>query len=69
MVIFLFLVEFMFATLAFVFRSNLSSVLKDELLAGIEYHYRNPPNNGLEEIWDKIHDQVCNKINFIFISY
>ncbi|RZF45361.1 hypothetical protein LSTR_LSTR002804 [Laodelphax striatellus] len=57
MVIFMFLLEFIFATLAFVFRGNLSSVLKDELLAGIEYHYRNPVGNGLEQIWNKIHNQ------------
>lgn len=57
LVIFLFLIEFMLATLAFVFRANLSSVLKEELLFGIEVHYRNPNSNGLEEMWDKIHDQ------------
>lgn len=58
LVIFLFLTEFMFATLAFVFREQLGDTLKDELMLGIREHYMNPPDNGLETIWDHIHNEV-----------
>lgn len=57
LVIFLFLTEFMFATLAFVFREQLGDTLKDELMLGIREHYMNPPDNGLEVIWDHIHNE------------
>ncbi|KAG8304455.1 Tetraspanin-9 [Homalodisca vitripennis] len=54
LVIFLFMAEFMLATLAFVFREKLGLTMKDELLYGIEEHYLNPPDNGMEVIWDHI---------------
>lgn len=50
--------EFMLATLAFVFREKLGLTMKDELLQGIEEHYLNPPDNGMEVIWDHIQKEV-----------
>lgn len=58
LVIFLFMFEFMLATLAFVFREKLGLTMKDELLQGIEEHYLNPPDNGMEVIWDHIQKEV-----------
>jgi hypothetical protein len=56
-------VEFAVATLAFVFRERLGYTMKDELLYGIEEHYMNPPDNGMEVIWNHIQREV-NTITF-----
>jgi hypothetical protein len=58
LVIFLFVVEFLFATLAFVFRENLGGTLKEELTEGIKVHYNATGSNSLENIWDHIHKEV-----------
>ncbi|XP_014253928.1 tetraspanin-9 [Cimex lectularius] len=55
LVIFMFLLEFVLATLAFVYRESLNDFLKDELLDGIKKHYRNSSNNGLDMIWNETH--------------
>lgn len=57
LVIFMFVVEFVFATLAFVFREHLSHSLRQELLTGIRDHYNSTPPNSLEKIWDHIHNE------------
>jgi hypothetical protein len=58
LVIFLFVVEFLFATLAFVFRENLGGTLKEELTEGIKVHYNATGSNSLENIWNHIHKEV-----------
>jgi len=58
LVIFLFVVEFLFATLAFVFRENLGGTLKEELTDGIKVHYNATGSNSLENIWNHIHKEV-----------
>ncbi|XP_066992071.2 tetraspanin-9 [Anabrus simplex] len=57
LVIFMFLVEFLFATLAFVFRENLGKTLQRELEAGIRQHYKDDPENSLNKIWSHIHTE------------
>lgn len=58
LVIFMFLIEFILATLAFIYREDLNDILKEELMDGIRYHYRNSTDNGLEVIWSKAHTKV-----------
>ncbi|GLH07134.1 Tetraspanin [Gryllus bimaculatus] len=57
LVIFMFLVEFLFATLAFVFREILGNTLKQELLTGITKHYENDSSNSLYKTWSHIHHE------------
>uniref|UniRef100_A0A1B6C1Q1 Tetraspanin n=1 Tax=Clastoptera arizonana TaxID=38151 RepID=A0A1B6C1Q1_9HEMI len=66
LVIVLFMIEFMFATLAFMFRQDISHTLNNELLLGIEQHYMNPQDNGLDGMWDEIHNQFhcCGVSNY-----
>jgi hypothetical protein len=54
----MFVVEFLFATLAFVFRENLGSTLREELTEGIKVHYNTSESNSLENIWNHIHTEV-----------
>ncbi|XP_014280550.1 tetraspanin-9 [Halyomorpha halys] len=64
LVIFMFLIEFILATLAFIYRENLNDILKEELMDGIRFHYRNSTDNGLEVIWSKAHTKFhCCGIN------
>lgn len=64
LVIFMFLVEFLFATLAFVFRENLNYAVKEELKAGIDLHYNGTPANNLENLWSHIHTEFhCCGVN------
>jgi hypothetical protein len=58
LVIFMFVVEFLFATLAFVFRENLGSSLQVELTEGIRLHYNTTESNSLQNIWNHIHREV-----------
>ncbi|KAJ8873552.1 hypothetical protein PR048_024370 [Dryococelus australis] len=58
LVIFMFVVEFLMATLAFVFRENLGHLLHEELKAGIEDHYDPASDPGFASIWTHIHDEV-----------
>jgi hypothetical protein len=58
LVIFMFVVEFLFATLAFVFRENLGSTLQEELTEGIRLHYNTTESNSLQNIWNHIHKEV-----------
>nr|CAD7441907.1 unnamed protein product [Timema bartmani] len=58
LVIFMFLFEFLIATLAFVFRENLGHVLREELKTGIELHYNATQPNSLDSIWTHIHEEV-----------
>ncbi|PSN40088.1 hypothetical protein C0J52_18246 [Blattella germanica] len=58
LVIFMFLVEFLFATLAFVFRENLGSTLREELTEGIRVHYNTSDSNSIENIWTHIHNEI-----------
>ncbi|KAJ1531867.1 hypothetical protein ONE63_000516 [Megalurothrips usitatus] len=55
LVIFMFLVEFMFATLAFVFRSVLGTFMVDELQNGIRLHYNSSSKNALHNLWSHVH--------------
>nr|CAD7456776.1 unnamed protein product [Timema tahoe] len=57
LVIFMFLFEFLIATLAFVFRENLGHVLREELKTGIELHYNATQPNSLDSIWTHIHEE------------
>nr|CAD7395982.1 unnamed protein product [Timema poppensis] len=57
LVIFMFLFEFLIATLAFVFRENLGHVLREELKTGIELHYNATHPNSLDSIWTHIHEE------------
>jgi hypothetical protein len=57
-VIFMLVVEFLFATLAFVFHENLGSTLREELTEGIRLHYNTTESNSLRNIWDHIHEEV-----------
>jgi hypothetical protein len=54
----MFVVEFLFATLAFVFRENLGNTLREELTEGIKVHYNTTESNSLENIWNHIHKEV-----------
>lgn len=54
----MFLVEFMFATLAFVFRSGLGSFLVLELQNGIRYHYNTSADNNLNNLWSHVHREA-----------
>jgi hypothetical protein len=51
-------VEFLFATLAFVFRENLGGTLKEELTEGIKVPSNATGSNSLENIWNHIHKEV-----------
>uniref|UniRef100_A0A146LC50 Tetraspanin n=1 Tax=Lygus hesperus TaxID=30085 RepID=A0A146LC50_LYGHE len=57
LVIFMFLMEFAMATLAFVYRERITELLKDELREGIEHHYSNTTDNGLSMIWTHTQQQ------------
>ncbi|EEB14058.1 tetraspanin-9, putative [Pediculus humanus corporis] len=57
MVIFMFMLEFTCATLAFSFRENLSYTFREELKYGIEMHYSASEDNGLHILWDKLHKE------------
>jgi hypothetical protein len=54
----MFVVEFLFATLAFVFRESLGSSLQVELTEGIRLHYNTTESNSLRNIWNHIHKEV-----------
>jgi hypothetical protein len=60
-------VEFLFATLAFVFRENLGGTLKEELTEGIKVHYNATGSNSLENIWNHIHKEVLLE-SFILVA-
>lgn len=62
LVILMFLIEFILATLAFIYRDDLNYLLKEELRDGIRFHYRNETENGLETIWSRIHTKVSKLI-------
>lgn len=66
LVIFMFVVEFLFATLAFVFRENLESTLREELTEGIRLHYNTTESNSLQNIWNHIHKEFhcCGVTNY-----
>ncbi|KAL1122699.1 hypothetical protein AAG570_003026, partial [Ranatra chinensis] len=64
LVIIMFLLEFIVASLAFVYREDLSETIKAELTDGIKEHYKNPTDNGIEEIWDHVHTRFsCCGVN------
>ncbi|XP_046394370.1 tetraspanin-9 [Ischnura elegans] len=66
LVVFMFLVEFLLATVAFVFRESLGRTLRDELKYGIEHHYNDSQSapNGLHHIWNHIHNEFhCCGVN------
>lgn len=66
LVVFMFLVEFLLATVAFVFRENLGRTLREELQFGIEHHYNDSQSapNGLHHIWNHIHNEFhCCGVN------
>nr|CAD7261299.1 unnamed protein product [Timema shepardi] len=71
LVIFMFLFEFLIATLAFVFRENLGHVLREELKTGIELHYNATHPNSLDSIWTHIHEEVRVSLgqSFLVLSY
>ncbi|XP_063231945.1 tetraspanin-9 [Bacillus rossius redtenbacheri] len=57
LVIFMFVAEFLLATLAFVFRENLGHLLRQELRAGIELHYDPGRDPAFAAVWTHIHDE------------
>jgi hypothetical protein len=63
----MFVVEFLFATLAFVFRENLGGTLREELTEGIKVHYNTSESNSLENIWNHIHKEVILK-TFLLVT-
>ncbi|KAK9509770.1 hypothetical protein O3M35_007008 [Rhynocoris fuscipes] len=56
LVILMFLIEFSLATLAFVYRESIHDALKKDLMDGIKLHYMNSSDNGLDMLWNHIHD-------------
>lgn len=57
LVIVMFLVEFMFATLAFAFRSWLGAFMVEELQSGIRHHYNTSSTNALHNLWSHVHKE------------
>lgn len=56
LVVFMFVVEFMMGSIAFVFRNHLAHTLKEELIDGMRYHYNVTTSgpNSLVAIWDHL---------------
>lgn len=60
MVVFVFILEFIFGSMAFIFREQLQHTLRKELQNGLTHHYNITTDgpNSLVDIWDKIQIQV-----------
>ncbi|CAH0383865.1 unnamed protein product [Bemisia tabaci] len=58
LVVLLFFTEFILGTLVFFFRDDLSRMLREELITGIEQHYGMPKSAGLQAMWTHMQNKL-----------